>query len=175
MEFVLELRRIMTNLLPEDLKIQGRPSKYKEEYCQELIEMMSRGMLDVQIYAHWDISKDTFYSWKREHKEFLSAYSIGHAKCEAYYVLKAQERIEQGDDKGFKYYISLMNNKFGWGKDDRDSRTTNNILIQNMQVLNNKEDYLQLLEDVRDKAKELDIIDIIPEELEHVGREDSTQ
>jgi len=101
----------------------GRPPMYKDTYPAQLVELMEQGKLDVQIYAMWDVSKDTFYRWLNEKEELREAHNKGMAKCESFYIAKAQAAIEAGDDKGFKYYISLMNNKFGWEKGSKWRRS----------------------------------------------------
>ena len=117
----------------------GRPSKYKKDMPEQLIELMSQGKLDVQIYAAWGISKDTFYSWLNENKELKEAHEIGLAKCEAFYAAAAQQALADRDDKGFKYFIAIMNNKFGWEKGaPKAEGTTNNIQIGNVNLLQQK-------------------------------------
>jgi len=117
----------------------GRPSKYKKDMPDQLIEMMAQGKLDVQIYAEWGISKQAFYKWLNEHEELKEAHEVGLAKCEAYYASAAQRALEDRDDKGFKYFIAIMNNKFGWEKGaPKEASTTNNIQIGNVNVLQQK-------------------------------------
>jgi len=142
----------------EPLK-RGRPPTYDPlVHPDELISLMEQGYIDVQIYAKWGISKDTFYTWRRTHPEFAEAHNIGMPKCEAVYVRKAQERLEAGDDAGFKYFIAIVNNKFGWGKEEGSKGNTYNIT--NMQVINSKEEYLRLVESVREQTQELNLIEL---------------
>lgn len=145
----------------------GRPSVYQDTYPDELVDLMSQGWLDVQVYAKWGICKDTFYAWLREKPELKEAYNRGFAKCEAHYINKAQSGMVDREDGGFKYFISLMNNKFGWEKGSKgDSNTTTNINIGNMNVLQQKsrEDLLTYVNNMLVKHK--DIIDIEPVVLE---------
>jgi hypothetical protein len=136
-------------------KPRGRPSVYKQEYPEQLIKLMSEGKLDIQVYALWDISKDTFYRWLNEYPELREAHNIGMVKCEAVYIDLAQQAMAKGDDKGFKYYISLMNNKFGWEKGAKGQETT--INIGNMNVLNqmSRPDLLQHVNLLLEKNSEL--------------------
>lgn len=117
----------------------GRPTKYKKDMPDQLIELMSQGKLDVQIYSEWGISKGLFYKWLNEHEELKEAHDIGLAKCEAWYASCAQKALEDRDDKGFKYFIAIMNNKFNWEKGSPKAEgTTNNIQIGNVNVLQQK-------------------------------------
>lgn len=99
---------------------------------------MSQGKLDVQIYSDWGISKDTFYQWMNEHEELKEAHQIGMAKCESWYAQKAQQALEDRDDKGFKYFIAIMNNKFNWEKGSPKEVGTTNIQVGNIQILQQK-------------------------------------
>lgn len=138
----------------------GRPPMYKDTYPEQLVQLMAEGKLDVQIYAMWDVSKDTFYRWLNEKDELREAHNRGMAKCESYYITKAQEAMDAHDDKGFKYYISLMNNKFGWEKGSKGEGATTNIQIGNINVLQQKSrvDLLDHVKALIDKHK--DVIDV---------------
>ena len=81
------------------------------------------------------------------------------AKCEAWYAQKAQQALEDRDDKGFKYFIAIMNNKFGWEKAGKTEANTT-IQIGNMNVLNqlSRED---LIKNIQAKLeKHVDIFDV---------------
>lgn len=130
-------------------KKRGRPVKYtgtaivEPDYAinhpHKLLELMQKGMLDCQIFAAFNIARDTFYRWLREHKDFKDSYDKGLSHCEAFWVEKMRNRFEAGDDKGFKYCIAIMNNKFGWGKDDLKGSVTNNTInVDTLNVLQNK-------------------------------------
>lgn len=59
----------------------GRPSKYKSEYCQELISHMSQGYSFESFAAVIDVNVDSIYEWLKVHKEFSEAKSIAYNKC----------------------------------------------------------------------------------------------
>lgn len=135
-------------------------TKYKDTYPDDLIKMMAKGMLDCEIYAEWDISKKTFYKWRNEIPAMEEAFDIGYPKCEAFYVRHARQCMLDGDDKGFKFFIGLMNNKFGWDKGAKAAEgSTTNISIGNVNMLQQKDragllDYIQTL-----TTKHQDVID----------------
>lgn len=121
---------------------RGRPfgtGKYKEEYVTELLDLMSEGLLDCEIYAQWSITKETFYTWLREKSDLKEAYDQGIQICEAWWVGQMRRCFLERDDKGFKYCIAIMNNKFGWEKGSKQSdQTVTNVTINQMNVLQNK-------------------------------------
>ena len=151
----------------------GPPFKYKNTYPDELVALMAKGLLDVQVYANWDVSKDTFYRWLNEYPELREAHNVGLAKCEAVYIYKAQDCLDKGDDKGFKYFISLMNNKFHWEKGSKTDTTTN-ITIGNMNVLQHmtREKLIQDITGQLEKHQDLIECDIKSDTIEHVIEED---
>lgn len=141
----------------------GRPPKYQDNMPDDLIKLMSEGALDCEIYADWDISKDTFYRWLNEKDELKEAHQRGLAKCESWWTKRMRDCFLKGDDKGFKYCIAIMNNKFGWEKGTKsgDGNTTN-ITIGNMNVLQQlgREGLIKNIKGLLDKHKEEVPIDI---------------
>ena len=76
----------MTNIVGDMTIKRGRPTKYKTSFCDALIDQMSQGALNEEIFASWSISKDTFYRWINEHEDFKAAYEIGMPLCEAWWI-----------------------------------------------------------------------------------------
>lgn len=141
----------------------SRPSKYQESYPEELIKLMEQGSLDCEIFAHWGISKDTFYRWLNEYDDLKEAHAQGMAKCEAWWASKMRQSFMERDDKGFKYCIAIMNNKFNWEKGSKvgeGTTNTTNININQMNVLQNKSrnDLLDYIKTMVNKHS--DIIDV---------------
>lgn len=148
--------------------MRGRPPKYNpEHHPQELIKLMSRGYTNSQIFGDWEISKETFYCWIREHPEFKAAYEVGLPLCEAWWEKKGMEFMEDSNNKAFNYWVAFMNNKFGWSKGagQVDNQPNQTINIGNINVLQSQS-HDQLLEHVMDKLKECNVIDILPESIE---------
>lgn len=115
----------------------GQPTKYQDMFPVDLVQRMSEGQLDVEIYAAWGIGRETFYKFRREKPELEAAFKVGLAKCEAYYSRLARQRALDGDDAGFKYFSTIVGSKFGWGKGEGSPGTTNNTINinGNMNVL----------------------------------------
>ena len=51
----------------------GRPSKYKEEYCERLIKHMSTGVPYETFAPEIGVDRDTLYTWEKAHKQFADA------------------------------------------------------------------------------------------------------
>jgi hypothetical protein len=81
----------MTKRKPKHLhEPMGRPTTYKPEYCQMLIEHMKKGFSFKSFAADVDCHYDTLYAWKEAHPDFSEAKKIGEAKS-----LKHWEQIGQ--------------------------------------------------------------------------------
>ena len=78
----------------------GRPSKFKEEYCDMLVKHMSQGLSFESFGAQLSVCRDTLYEWDRVHPNFSYAKKIGKLKS-----LEVLEKIGMqgmiGKIKGF--------------------------------------------------------------------------
>lgn len=63
----------------------GRPTKYKEEYCQMLIDHMSEGYSFDSFAGIVEVNIDTLYEWAKVHAKFSDAKHIGTAKSMAWW------------------------------------------------------------------------------------------
>ena len=61
----------------------GRPSEYRPEYCNEIIELMATGLSLTAAGADLGFAKQTLHNWADEHPEFMDAIKIGQAKRQA--------------------------------------------------------------------------------------------
>lgn len=54
----------------------GRPTKYRGEYCQQLIKYMATGMPYETFAAEIGVDRDTLYEWEKKYKAFSDAKKI---------------------------------------------------------------------------------------------------
>lgn len=147
---------------------------YLDSHPEKLLALMKEGYLDCEVFAAFEICKDVFYEWLRKYEDFKKAHEIGLGHCQAFYARHAREAMLRGDDRGAKYFIMIMNNKFGWGKED-NRQVTNNTQINikgNMQVLQAKssEELLDLLRADVDYLTNNQVIDV--ELIDHTPNAD---
>ena len=57
----------------------GRPTDYKPEYCELVIEFMSDGYSVAAFAGHIRVARSTIYKWADEHKEFSDALKAAQA------------------------------------------------------------------------------------------------
>jgi tRNA U34 5-methylaminomethyl-2-thiouridine-forming methyltransferase MnmC len=58
----------------------GRPSEYREEFCQTAVDCLSKGYSLSVLAGELDVSRQTVDAWMKAHPEFLDAVSRGRAK-----------------------------------------------------------------------------------------------
>jgi len=87
----------------------GRPTKYKEELCQLLVDHMAKGY-SFESFAgldEVDVDRDTLYSWRNAHEEFNDALRRGRSKQ----LLKDETTLNLGLDNTLKVNHTLMSLK----------------------------------------------------------------
>ena len=91
----------------------GRPTKYKEEYCDQVIEFMRDGSSKVQFCAELKISYQTFLNWQEAYPEFLESVKTAEAISQAWWEEKGKKAVFGGID-GFNAtgFIFQMKNRF---------------------------------------------------------------
>lgn len=78
----------------------GRPSKYRETYCNELITHMSTGASLTSFAAEIGVCRDTISEWGKEHPEFSAAVKKGKAKCAAWWEKQNRSVATEGGGPG---------------------------------------------------------------------------
>ncbi len=74
----------------------GRPSLYRPEYCEQVVQVMREGLSLLSFAASIDVSRRTITEWMMEHEEFSLAVSRGKAISAAWYELQQKKLIESG-------------------------------------------------------------------------------
>ena len=111
---------------PKKARPIGRPTKYKREYCQQLIDYSKTGMSFESFALEIDIVPDTLHEWAKVHKEFSDAKKKAKALQERALMTIGLKGLK-GDIKGFRdaTWIFWMKARFGWkdhsdGSDNKD-------------------------------------------------------
>ena len=58
----------------------GQPTKYRPEYCEEVINLGKLGKSPAQIASNLGVARPTLYAWADAHPEFMTA--LTRAKTE---------------------------------------------------------------------------------------------
>lgn len=142
----------------------GRPTKYKAEYCQMLIDHMETGLSFESFAAEIDVCEDTIYTWAKEIPEFSEAKKKAFSKNRSFweklsvkYIVNQSEFHEDKANKtktststslNSSVYIFNMKNRFP--KEWRDRQEIESTNTQNVSVT----DFTTVVE-VLEKHKDL--------------------
>lgn len=93
----------------------GRPTKYKKEYCQKLIDHMAQGYSYESFAGVVKTNRDTIYHWESIHPAFSDAKKIASAQCMLFWE-KMGMAGTVGKLKNFStpMWIFNMKNRFKW-------------------------------------------------------------
>jgi hypothetical protein len=70
----------------------GRPSKYREAYCDAVVEHMAEGASLTSFAAEIGVARSTINEWMEQFPEFSEACARAKAKCAAWWE-KANRRL----------------------------------------------------------------------------------
>jgi DNA-binding XRE family transcriptional regulator len=105
----------------------GRPTLYKEEFCDLLISHMEKGYSYESFAGLLGVSKQTIYDWEKANQEFLDSKKIGTEKSRLFWEkvgienivnIDTMEKDESGSFTAVKkslnsaVYIFNMKNRF---------------------------------------------------------------
>lgn len=91
----------------------GRPTKYRPEMCETVIECGKQGMGKLETCLELDIDYTTFEAWQDKHPEFSKAVKAAQRHSQGWWERKGREATFGGVD-GFNAtsYIFNMKNRF---------------------------------------------------------------
>ena len=105
----------------------GRPTKYKPEMCKVVIELMKEGASQEEVCGHLDISRDTFYRWKEENKEFSDTVKRGIQLSQGWWEREGRISLRDRDFSYTGWYMN-MKNRFKWA-DKQEIKNEGNVTI----------------------------------------------
>lgn len=132
----------------------GRPSKYKPEFCERVIELAKEGAGWAEYAAEFGVDRPTLYDWAAAHEEFSTALTRAKVLEQAWFEREGR--------------LNLKNREFNanlWGKsvsarfrEDYTERRVNEMTGANggaVQVETKSIDTDALSQDQRDALREL--------------------
>jgi len=91
----------------------GRPTKYKREYCKQLINHMKEGLSFETFAALINVNTQTIYNWTYDYEEFFEAKQLGINESKLFWEKMGVEGAG-GKLKNFNYgcWFRNMANRF---------------------------------------------------------------
>lgn len=124
----------------------GRPTIYKPEFCQMLIDHMAEGYSFESFAGKVNTTFKTLYNWEQEHLEFLQAKLEGKAKCLIKWeeigvkgIVSITESTRNGNNmetfsKALNSAVYRLNmaNRFGWKENKvvEEKKTEKRLIIK---------------------------------------------
>lgn len=71
----------------------GRPSKYRPEFCELVIEVGSYGGWLSEMAEACDVSRNTMDTWAGAHPEFLEALTRAKQKAQAWFEIEGRKGL----------------------------------------------------------------------------------
>jgi len=122
----------------------GRPTKYKPQYCQELIDHMAQGLsYDCFIPSDQYVSTATLYVWEKEYPEFLEAKGMAFHKNRMFWEKVGADQATGAIQGSATAYVFNMKNRFNWSdrreiKIEDSSKATEELKALKEQIKNEK-------------------------------------
>lgn len=120
-------------------------SKYKPEYCQQVVEICKDGGSLVEFAAHISIGKQTLYDWRKRHPEFEKACQVAMAKSEQWWTKVGREGLFMGGkDNPFQssLYNFTMSARFGWSQKKESKIESDSLAALIMETVKDDDDAL---------------------------------
>ena len=94
----------------------GRPTKYDDKYCEEIIDFMSKGYSIEAFAGHIGIAKDTLYNWVKKYPQFSDAKKIAESKARLVWDKFLMNQFTGAANLPFNStaWVFTMKNRFGW-------------------------------------------------------------
>ena len=75
---------------------RGRPSLYRKEFCEQVVELMSQGRSLDGCAAFLHVHPDSLYQWQHIHREFSDAVQRGRAAAIAFWESRLLDVAQGG-------------------------------------------------------------------------------
>lgn len=124
------LEKIRKEITPKPVDyVFGRPTKYRPEYCQGLIDHMSKGLSYETYSATIGTCRETLYAWEKAYPDFLNAKKKAFEECNIFWERMGMHGV-MGKIEGFNatMWIFNMKNRFKW-TDRIESNVSANVNV----------------------------------------------
>ena len=102
---------VTSNLKPKKSRkgVGGRPTKYKPEFCEQVVELGKQGLSLFQIAARLSISIDAFNEWREKHSEFRLAVTRAKALAQAWWEDAGMSGVQSREFNAKVWEITMRN------------------------------------------------------------------
>ena len=101
----------------------GRPTKYKPEYCEQIIQLGKEGKSIAQMASFFDVDKASIFDWAASHEDFSTALARARVHSQNWWEDKAQQNLASRDFNA-QLWLKSVASRF---RDDYTERTQTEI------------------------------------------------
>lgn len=136
------------------MQSMGRPTKFKEEYCDRLVDHMAEGFSFESFAGKVLVSRQTIYSWLEKSSNFLDSKRRGEMACLYFWENASIKGMFNTQDTKLNVgnWVFNMKNRFNW-KDSHQIDLDNNEANQFTEE--NKAAALERLHELLSMKKEI--------------------
>lgn len=102
----------------------GRPTKYKPQYCEEMLEMARTGRGPTAFAAQIGVARSSLYEWAKDNKAFSDALERSKQLVEEYLVEMGMENMFS-KDFNTKIWEMFLKCQHGWRDKDKTDTVIN--------------------------------------------------
>jgi hypothetical protein len=118
----------------------GRPSEYKEEYCEKVIELMKDGASKAEVCLELSCAFQTFLDWQKQNPNFLEAVKRGlHLSKGKWEQIGRKAAFGNVENFNATAWIFNMKNRFS-KLDDFDERWTDKQELDHVHTVSRMSD-----------------------------------
>lgn len=100
----------------------GRPTDYRPEYCELVLELAGRGWSKAEMAAYIGVARFSLLRWRETHPEFDEAMEIATDICLAWWESRGRQGMTE---RGFNAAIWSRSMSARFPADYREERNTN--------------------------------------------------
>ena|SRR3990167_3955026 len=86
----------------------GRPTAYKPEYCDQVIELGKSGLSQVQIACALEVDPKSLRDWAEKYPDFSLSLTRAHAESQNWWERKGQESLSEKSFQALVWKVSMQ-------------------------------------------------------------------
>jgi hypothetical protein len=135
-------------------------TKYKDSYCEELVDAAAHGDSEVEFAAYAGVNKATLTKWSTEHPRFAAARDIACDLREAWYEKTLKMAMMNKIDDNATLLMWYGKNKLGWK--DRTEETVSVTEIPVLKVAAPSPDFTLRAIEAKSAASDAEVVSVEP-------------
>ncbi len=93
--------------------VQGRPSKYRDCICDEIVQLGRTGMEVAEMADFLGVGLATLYRWSEKHEDFREAFARAREASEAFHTRQVRAQLlRPARETNASAYLSYMARRF---------------------------------------------------------------